>query len=870
MKVTLLYGPSKCGKTRAIIRRFTEEFHKNPVIIAPSSESVYYIKRLIFAETPISGFCGYRVITFDHLVNNLMEGCRELDKVNKHFLLRHIVSGMELKYFREIKGYKGFYEILSRFISELKSGEIMPEVFLDGINKKGPTDKDKEIYKIYSTYQKELHKLNIYDHEGKFWRAQQLIDNGTLGLLTDCRLLIVDGFQNFSPAELKIIKSIGKYVENIIITLTLDSSMPDIFAPTIKTYNLLKKIFEGIEEDMMPARIQNPAKIKIISCPGRVREVEEIAKEIKRLVIYNNIKPDEIAVLFRDITIYKELILEVFSRYGIPYYISEGIPLIKDPIIRTFLHSLQTQPDVPKNATFKEYAKLVEDERLLEILNNFIIKDTQIDFPTFYDMLTTIAEFTEHRTDTYLGGVVQVLDVHKARGLSFPVVFIGGLAEKEFPKQVAEEPLYGDTERAELRRFGVDVEESKEKQKEEMFLFYNAINTATCLLYLTYPSTDNEGREQLCSYYIDELKKKFPRVEEKRIPLSYVIARLEDVFTYEQLVTRIVYNYWNNIRDDRYIDESKFKDLLKKAWVENNRTSHYNGQITDKDILAEIRNIYGQDYRFSVTQFNEYGTCPFSYFCKRILGLEPIEELEDEIKPEEEGNLYHAILREYYACGGNIQEISQKYFANAEKMGIIKNFSLWEIKKEEIIKNIKNIIQHETEEPPPLGIKRKPAYFEVPFGMEGKRPLVIEDVQIQGKIDRIDLTDSGLFVIVDYKSGEKLISAAEILKGTNLQLPIYVMAAVEVLDVGTDCLEAYLMYVKRRKYFHTGSLIHYKPVKGKLKQNPLWDRYISAAKKYVVEYAEAIRNGKFPPKPKGECPSYCDYKNICRHLIIKD
>lgn len=844
MRATLINGPAKCGKTSFVVKRFIEEHDKNPVIIAPSSESTHYLKNLILSNTALTGFCGYRVITFDHIVNILMEGYAELTKINKYFFIRDVVNRLDLKYFLPVKGYRGFYEILARFISELKAGEITPELFLKGITKKGPTDKDKEIYAVYSEYQKELYRLNIYDHEGKFWEAQRLIEKGALGPFSDCRLLIVDGFHNFSPAELKIIQNLGKYIDEVVITLDSARDIPDVQGATLNKISL-------------PSKRVEPEKIRIISCPGQVREVEEIAREIKRL----NIRPNNIAVLFRDLTDYKELIADIFNRYGIPYYISEGIPLIKNPAIRKILKLID---NLPQRASFSGYVRLLTGlpEQFMEILDKFIIPNDTIDSATFYDILITIAESTESPRESYTGGVVQVLDAHRARGLSFPVVFIGGLIEKGFPKQIAEEPLYGDIERFQLRKFGVDVEESKEKQKEEMFLFNSAVSTAASELILTYPATDNEGKEILTSYYIDEIKKTYPgKIETKKIHLSSVIPGLEDVFTKEELITRVIYNYWNNARDDLTMELSKnlgISQLLNIAAIENNRQSQWNGIITDEDILKNIRKDFGPGYRFSVSQFNKYGVCPFSYFCKRVLGLEPIKELEEEIFPEEEGNLYHAILREYYAEGGDIASISSRYFKLAEQEGLIKSQSLWKIKKEEIIKNIQNVIQYEAQEPPPLGIKRKPSYFEIPFGMgENAEPLVINDVMICGKIDRIDLTESDFFVVVDYKSGG-------FLKDINLQLPIYIMAAKDVLNIGVDALEAYLMYVKRKKYYHANALIHYKRAKNRLKLNPQWDECMEKTREYVTSYAEGIRNGKFPPSAKNECPSYCDYKDICR------
>lgn len=836
MKVTLIHGPAKCGKTRAIVKRFAEESNRNPIIITPSSESIRYIKNFIFSETSLPGFCGQRIITFDHIVNILMERCKELSKINKYFFLRDIVNRMELKYFFPVKGFSGFYEILSRFISELKSGEIMPEMFLKGITKKGAAQKDKEIYAIYSAYQEELHKLNIYDHEGKFWQAQQLIEEVTLGPFSDCRLLIVDGFWNFSPAELKIIQSLGKYVDEIIITQGVQGLT-------------LNNVFKDINEVSMPPVERQPDRIRIISCPGQLREVEEIAREIKRLIIHNARKPTDIAVLFRDLTEYKELIYEVFNRYGIPYYIPEGIPLIKSPVIRNILRTFESLP--PRGSFGAEY------EKFLDILDSLIILDEKMDSKTYHDMLVIIAENVEQPVETYRGGVVQVLDVHRARGLSFPVVFIGGLIEKGFPKQIPEEPLYGDIERAELRKYGINVEESKEKQKEELSLFYSAVNTAQELLYLTYPATDSQGKEELTSYYVDEIKRLYPdKIDTKKVHLAYLIPEFEDVYTYQDLVTRVMYNYHNNIRNE--VTMAFYKDDLLK-------TAQWDGIITDKKILEKLKSDYGKDYRFSVSQFNEYGTCPFSYFSKRVLGLESIKELEDEILPVDEGILYHAILREYFAEGGDILEIAERHFRLTQDSGVIKTLALWNIKKEEIINNLENIIRYETNELPPLGIKRTPAFFEIPFGMEGKEPLIISGIQIRGKIDRIDLTEYGLFIVIDYKSGGKPISVSEILKGTNLQLPIYVMAAKDVLRIDTDALEAYFFHLKRRKYFHANPLIHYKPTKKGLKPNPRWDECMDATKKYVTIHVEGIRTGKFPTSPGDECPSYCDYKDICRY-----
>ena len=104
-----------------------------------------------------------------------------------------------------------------------------------------------------------------------------------------------------------------------------------------------------------------------------------------------------------------------------------------------------------------------------------------------------------------------------------------------------------------------------------------------------------------------------------------------------------------------------------------------------------------------------------------------------------------------------------------------------------------------------------PTHFELSFGSYpgmGERdrqstttPYAIDDpetgneVRIAGKIDRIDRTADGRFIVFDYKTG-RMPSVADIDTGLNLQLPLYLLAA-ESLFEGIELREgagaAYLM-----------------------------------------------------------------------------
>jgi len=984
-KIKLICGPAKSGKTSYVIKSFVENIEKNPCLIIPSSEMLRRIKHSIFSEFGFSGFLGSRIFTFDNLVNLVVEDINELSHTGKNYLLRDIVDNLDLKYFQPIKKYSGFYSILSSFISELKQGQIMPNAFLQKLQKKGINNKDKELSYIYSAYQKKLNKLNIYDHEGKFWQAQKILETAQPKFLSNCKLLLVDGFQNFNPTELNLIDTLAIYIEKVIITLTLDKNnpQPEIFGTTAKTYIKIKETFNNIEEMFLPKIKIKQKKTVVIACPGQEREAEEIAKKIKKALVENNARPADIVVIFRTLADYREIISTEFKRHGIPYSISESSLLKESPAVKCIMgifdiiqsnwsresvfnflksnyiehkksididHIEQTckeagiidgkdtylsrlSPGLEKDyiEQFISVTQKMEENPgipvLRELINYFGIASRIAASPdykllkqeisaytkfiegleelkqnkfsninAFYKYLRMMIDTTKYflmHPDT---NTVQLIDAHRARGLSFPIVFIGGLLEDRFPKQIKEESFYRDKERAEFRSVGINIEDAKEKQKEELFLFYTAVHTAEEQLYLTYPVKDIKGKEELPSHYIDMTKSIINTdLEYQKVHASDIIPQADSLYTRDYLFPGIILNIWKEQKFNKstamynyFIQQnnSRFHSIIDNIFLENEER----GILKEKEALNFLNSIFNKEYIFSVSQFNEYGICPFNYFCKRVLKLKTIKSPEEELNPADEGNLYHSILWDFYTTlreqrNGNtsinadckdeafslIKAFAEKYFREIEKNEIINNPDLWKIKKKEIIKNLENMIFYEEQNNNPL---RKPAYFEISFGMEKKAssdkasvtlPLIIGGVKLQGKIDRIDIIESNTavplgFIVIDYKSGAHTITPKDITDGINIQLPIYMIAAKDIIMKTAQPIEGYFWHIKNKKQFHHCPIAYYK----KNKRNPKWDTYIEAAQKYVKEYAEHIQKGIFKIAPKKKCPPYCDYKNICR------
>jgi ATP-dependent helicase/DNAse subunit B len=238
------------------------------------------------------------------------------------------------------------------------------------------------------------------------------------------------------------------------------------------------------------------------------------------------------------------------------------------------------------------------------------------------------------------------------------------------------------------------------------------------------------------------------------------------------------------------------------------------------------------------------------------------------------GTAYHRILEAVYSRLGEkgiqitpdfistVREVAdQAGEAALEKMVSnreLRKNALWEFEKNEIKKRVTRLLEKESawNETTPA----TPRHFEREFGKSGREPLRIEDeageIKICGVIDRIDEREDGC-VVIDYKTGRTPISYNEALDGRNLQLPIYMMAALRVVSPGARVAAGYYLHINSRK---RGSELPHKD-----DPNLSVDALIGRAEKLIRDYARKARKGSFPVSPnKGRCPNYCEYEVMCR------
>ena len=180
--------------------------------------------------------------------------------------------------------------------------------------------------------------------------------------------------------------------------------------------------------------------------------------------------------------------------------------------------------------------------------------------------------------------------------------------------------------------------------------------------------------------------------------------------------------------------------------------------------------------------------------------------------------------------------------------------------------------------------------FELAFGLEtshgepsdamsSPEPVEIKTpagmIRLRGKIDRVDRTPDGRFAIYDYKTGQ-VPSVADIGRGLHLQIPLYLLAAENLLhDQGLRQGTAGAYYQLRdlencgRKGLFADKSQRGQVYAGQgrgLPEPEVFRQLIEQTRGFALSYARSMRRGLFHvtrQSPAKACP-YCAYRQTCR------
>ena len=396
-------------------------------------------------------------------------------------------------------------------------------------------------------------------------------------------------------------------------------------------------------------------------------------------------------------------------------------------------------------------------------------------------------------------------DTDRSRSHNVKAVFILGINDGIFPSINKDEGFINDKDRENLKNQGIELAKTTtDRLYEEQFNIYKFLTVPEEKIYLSYTSTDLEGRSQRPSVLITKIKKMFPLLQEESdiINKPSFIGMPEE--TFDELLSQIYNKVSGKDVDENwkevykwYAENEEWKYKLEKSIQGLNYTN-----LPDKINESSIDKLYGNKMQTSISKLEKYRTCPFSFHLKYGLKLQDNERFE--LKSMDTGSFMHEVIDDFFEKIKN-KELEVKTITNEEiekvvkeivneKINLARNAIFRSSKKFKILllklnkvltKSIKYIVD---------GLKNSQFEIlgnEIEFGKEGKfKPIQIElengkKVEITGKIDRIDIAENedGKYIrIIDYKSSIKNINLNEVMFGLQLQLITYLDEVVSQND----------------------------------------------------------------------------------------
>ena len=905
----LIYGKPGSGKSNFCFSEVAKQIEKEKkiYIITPEQFSFTAEKKLmdklsskaaLNAEVVTLSRMAYRVI------NEIGQGKKaKLSKCGKAMLIYSILNNNKEKLKFLGKSDENI-DLSIRAIREFKQHGIS----IEDLEQEEQKQEDKylktklaDMKLIYSEFEGKISKEYIEEDD-----LLEILANNIekTDIVTDS-IIYIDEFAGFTKQEYEIIKKMILLSKQVNITITIDkleyaiNPDTDIYysnkQTSTKILNLveennfkmeepvalekeyrfktkeLKHLSENIYNIKSTKYAENVENISLFLAKNQYSEIEEIAKQITKLVRKNNMHYRDISIITKNLDSYQSLVKAIFASYDIPVFIDDKKDLDQNIIVKYVLSILEIlnrnfaneavfgyiklgfcniendeifklenycnkwgikqskwkkdfvygledkekvqeierlnelrkqiieplvniQNKIRKDKTAKGIAKSLyefmlnenipekvkakieklEEKQLVELASEYktsykiileildeivlIFENDNLTIDKFYKILKIGLKNSELGKIPGTADQVTFGDVDRSRSHKVDVVFIIGLNDGAFPSVNKDEGFFNDQDRDILKQNGIELAKNTiDRLYEDNFNIYKAFTTAEKQIYLSYASSDSEGKSLRPSILINKIKKLYPKLEEKSDVMGKKYEIINEKITYEELIENIAHARENEKIEDiwyliynYYKQNNNWKNQLKQDIQALNYTN-----LPQKIEKENIDKLYGNTLKTSISKLERYRSCPFSYYLQYGLKLKEKEELK--IQSFNTGSFMHETIDEFFKKVREekieLAELEEDDILKIvssiidENLGQPKNYIFTATAKYKVlVKRLKKIVSKALKY-----IIQTIIYSdfsiegtEIEFGKKGKyEPIILnlengKRVEITGKIDRID------------------------------------------------------------------------------------------------------------------------------------
>lgn len=505
-------------------------------------------------------------------------------------------------------------------------------------------------------------------------------------------------------------------------------------------------------------------------------------------------------------------------------------------------------------------------------------------------LLTLDAEPPRHRYGrVFVGSPLQ------ARGRTFRVVFVPGLAERMFPQKPHEDPMLLDQEMRIPLAAGLAVQ--GDRARAERLLLRLAVGTPTERLWLSYPRIDiGESRPRVPSFYALDVMRaitgRIPNHEELQEsaalaggaglawPAPDDPARAIDDLEHDLSVLRQLLRADNPalVRGHAHY-LLRLNDALRRSvtarWARGrSQWTHLDGitRVTGMTRpLLEQQRLGARPYSLSALQ--KFASCPYQFLLSAIYRLEPAQEPEplQKLDPLTRGALFHEVQAGFFRAlldtgrlpvtAGDVghalavlDTITARVAAKYHEALAPAIERVWRDEIAAIAKDLRVWVRRL----PDAG-GWVPAYFEFSFGLKdsGRDPRSVADpvlldgrFKLRGSVDLVEQQAGASHLrITDHKTGKNRTTWKTVLGGGGTLQPVLYSLAVEQA-LGATVKSGRLFYCTSAGGFTDHEI-------------PINEANRRAGLEALEIIDRAVELGFLPAAPAERACAWCDFRPVC-------
>ena len=411
MGLRIIYGKPGSGKSQFCFSEIAKLIDKKEsiFIITPEQFSFTAERKLMEAVNK-NAVINAEVITLTRMAYRVLSDIggeikQSLSKCGKAMLVYSILN----KYKKELEFLGKSDEnidLVIRTITEFKKHGITIN------NLKGEVEKTQDAYLktklsdmilLYENFENKIVDNYIDDTDLLTMLAKHLDEVEFI----KSSIIYIDEFAGFTHQEYEIIKGLIKYAKQVNITICVDNLNPAInpdtdiyYSNKITLYKLidlvnennfkleepvflkdqyrfktkeLKHLANNIYEIQSTKYEENVENIQLFLAKNPYSEIENIAKEIKKLVRDKKIRYKDISIITKNIDTYASLVRAIFKQYEIPVFIDEKRDLNQNIIIQYVLSILEILVKNFSSESVFSYIKLgfceIDEDEIFKLEN---------------------------------------------------------------------------------------------------------------------------------------------------------------------------------------------------------------------------------------------------------------------------------------------------------------------------------------------------------------------------------------------------------------------------------------------------------------------------------------------------------------------